>query len=858
MRRSFSLALLLSGIAPSALYAQTTPSVPAPAPAAPQSDEPISDEPDIIVTGSRNLPGSVVGDIPPEQQLGPADIRSYGVSSVSDLLTELAPQTQSGRGGPPVILLNGRRISSFAEIRNLPTEAIARVDILPEEVALKYGYRADQKVVNFVLRRRFRALTVEAGDRIATGGGRNTPNGTLDILDIDRDNRLSVHTGYTQSSALLESERNIAPIAGNTLDQRQYRTLLPFSRSLDLGVVYAKPIGKVSTTLNGTVAFTESDGLQGLPLGVTDPTSVIGQRNTAITYHLGGTANGEVGTWRWSLTSNYDRVDSQTFTDAGVNTPGVPAANRGFSTSNSGEVNALLNGKLFKLPAGDVSTAIRVGGSLSRLDSRSSRFGINQSGSITRNIANGQINVDVPIASRSKDVLAFIGDLSINGNFALDSVSDFSTLKTIGYGLNWSPIKAVRIIASMIDEDDAPSASQLGGPVIVTPNVRVFDFVTGQNATVSQTTGGNPFLIADSKRSFKLGLTIKPLDKADLTLTANYVDTSVRNATASFPAATAQIEAAFPSRFTRDGAGNLIAIDARPVNFARTDSSQLRWGINFSKPLKSKLQKQIEAFRAGTGPDPRPALAGLRNLANQPSVFGGTLAQGFGGQRGANGQNAQGTPPPSAPAPATPPPADGAPPANAAGAPPSAPGAPGGGFRGGGGGGRFGGGGPGGGGGRINFAFYHTWHFTERVEIAPGVPVIDLLNGGAIGSGGQARHELEGQAGYSNNGLGARLSVNWQSGTRVVGGTPANPQTLNFSSLATANLRLFFDPTTRLDLIAKHKWLAGTRLVVSVDNVFDSRQRVRDAAGNTPVSYQPDYLDPQGRTIRIGIRKLLF
>ena len=50
----------------------------------------------------------------------------------------------------------------------------------------------------------------------------------------------------------------------------------------------------------------------------------------------------------------------------------------------------------------------------------------------------------------------------------------------------------------------------------------------------------------------------------------------------------------------------------------------------------------------------------------------------------------------------------------------------------------------------------------------------------------------------------------------------------------------------------------GMRFVVSVDNLFDSRQRVRDAAGNTPVSYQPDYLDPLGRTIRIGIRKLLF
>jgi hypothetical protein len=35
------------------------------------------------------------------------------------------------RGGSPVILLNGRRIAGFQEIRDLPTEAILRVDILP-------------------------------------------------------------------------------------------------------------------------------------------------------------------------------------------------------------------------------------------------------------------------------------------------------------------------------------------------------------------------------------------------------------------------------------------------------------------------------------------------------------------------------------------------------------------------------------------------------------------------------------------------------------------------------------------------------------------------------------------------------
>ena len=197
---------------PAMAVAQQAVPVPTPAPTAPaaQAEDAVSDEPDIIVQGSRNLPGAVIGDIPPEQQLGPADIRSYGVSSVADLLTELGPQTRSGVGGAPVVLLDGKRIAGFQEIRDIPTEAIARVDILPEEVALKYGYRADQKVVNIVLRRRFRATTAEVADRQATEGGRNSPQLELDRLQIRNGGRLNLHSEYQQSSALTEAERNIA------------------------------------------------------------------------------------------------------------------------------------------------------------------------------------------------------------------------------------------------------------------------------------------------------------------------------------------------------------------------------------------------------------------------------------------------------------------------------------------------------------------------------------------------------------------------------------------------------------------------------------------------------------------------
>ncbi|WP_380785122.1 TonB-dependent receptor [Sphingomonas sp. R86521] len=679
MRR---LGLFLAVSTPALATAQQAPA-PAATPAAPaaQAEEGNSDEPDIIVTGQRNLPGAVIGDIPPDQQLGPADIRSYGVSTVSDLLAELAPQTTSGRGsgGAPVVLLNGRRISSFAEIRDIPTEAIQRVDILPEEVALKYGYRADQKVVNFVLRRRFRAATLEANDRLATEGGRNTPQGTIDLLGISRDKRMNLHLDHTQSSALTESERDIISTpttavgaSGAVIDPTPYRTLLGSSRTTSANAVYARNIfGNVGATINARLESTDSKSLNGLPVanftlpnGTTvsraldDPGFLpLAQTSSSIAAHLGTTMNGGLGTWRWSVTGNYDRSDTQTFSETGVDgsafqtrlTAGDPTAslsrltasdiaatpgNRAYAKQSTGGVDALLNGTLFSLPAGAVSTSIKLGAETADFSSRSYRANLLTTGQVSRDTVNGQVNIDVPIASRTKDVLGFLGNLSANFNLAEDHLSDFGTLTTLGYGANWSPIEGVRVIASATDSDEAPSAQQLGNPSITRPNVRIFDYIQGTTATVTAISGGNPNLIADNNHVKKLGLTLKPWTKRDINFTANYVSARTDNPIASFPTPTAAIEAAFPDRFTRDAGGNLLRVDQRPINFARSERSELRWGINFSAPIKSKIQKELEAYRAGTGPNPFEGLAPPGGFRGRP---GGEGAPGGGGPGGPGG-----------------------------------------------------------------------------------------------------------------------------------------------------------------------------------------------------------------------------
>lgn len=790
---------LLAGAAAPALAQETAPAAPAPQPpvqAAPAPaaapDDMMSDEEDIVVTGQRER-GTVIGDIKPEVQLSPADIRSYGVNSVAELLTELAPQigtTQGRDRGASVVLLNGLKISGFSEIRDLPTEAIQRVDILPEEVALKYGYKAEQKVVNIVLRRRFRATTVELSDRIATDGGANRPQAEANLLRITPDGRFSLNGEYTHAGQLLESQRDILP--GTGFDQRGFRTLLPSSNEASLNAVYARGIAEgVSATVNGRVEHDDSRALLGLSADGAGP--LITQNNNSLNTRLATTLNGAISGWQWTFTGAYDRTETETKTSV--------TADRAHSTASSLGGDFTINGQLLTLPAGPVSTTVRLNSSTSDFSSRSTRGGTIRTGDVHRDIGGGQINVDLPVASRDRAVLGFLGNLSLNGNLEVQQLSDFGTLNTYGFGTTWSPFRALNIIASYSDEEGAPTAQQLGNPVIVTPGVRVFDLVRGQSAIVTQITGGNRNLLSDDRRVLKLGMTLRPFSETDLSLTANFTSARTKNAIESLSFPTAAIQAAFPDRFIRDEDGNLVSIDARPVNFFRERSDQLRWGINFSKRIKDSTAEQFRALAAA---------GRIQFPGRRPGGQSGTAA-GAGGQRT--------------------------------------------------GGGRFGGGRGGGGfgGGRLQFALYHTWHFKDDVLVRPGGPSIDLLNGGSTGrGGGQPRHEIEAQAGITRNGLGARLSANWQSGTTVQGASGLPGDDLRFGSLATVNFRLFANLGGMPKVVADHPWLRGSRVTVSIDNLFNERQRVRDATGVTPVNYQPDLLDPLGRTIRISFRKLFY
>ena len=840
---------------------------------------------DEIVVRATRLKGEIDTDIPVLEEISPEEIAGYGASSITELVDLLGPKAGSARGrggGRPVILLNGRRISSFRELRDLPPEAIARVQIFPEELALQYGYRPDQRVLNFILVDNFASVIGEVEYGQPWAGGRSKQEAEVGLTRIGDDFRFNLDAEYSHQSPLLEAERGIIqPAVGANVvlpagvtDLGQFRTLLGQSDEWKLNASYSRNLSEQTTlSLNGAYELQDSVSLNGLPsLGLTipgtgdtitrlftDPQPLRG-RTTTQTGSASAGLNGSLDDWRWSVNANYSEVDSHVLTDRSLDGAALQAlvaagladpfaadigADLRFvqpdltdSLVSTADLTAETSGALFALPAGEARLSVNGGYNRQDIAGLAVRSGIATATDLGRGTGSIGGNISLPISSRRDGVLDAIGDLTLNANAGYKDLTDFGGITSYGGGFTWQPTETLRLLFSYIGEEAAPSISNLGSPIIVTPNVPIFDFTTGQSVLIDRTSGGNPALIAESRGDIKFNIGWEPGFLEDFRIEAEYNRNRSRDVTNSFPLLTPAIEAAFADRVTRGPDGRLIALDARPVTFSEVNSDRIRWGINYSGEF---------------GGNDAPSGAGERGAANGAADGGDTRRRGR--PDAAEGRTTGSAPAGDGTAAATPP-GDGAPAkqnssdgGQAAAAPePAAEPQPRRGRRGG---NPFGGDD---GKGRWRVSLYHTYTLKDDILIRPGVPLLDLLDGDAVGaSGGTARHQLELESGLFYKGMGVRLAGNYRSATRVNGDPLTGSSDLFFGDIATFDLRLF----ANLEQVLKKDdgFFKGTRVSLRVDNLFGAIQDVRDDSGVTPLRYQPGFVDPVGRYIEIDFRK---
>jgi outer membrane receptor protein involved in Fe transport len=605
------------------------------------ADEPLEVyENEIIVTSPR-ITGQI--DVPqqPIEVLDEDDIASYGVASIEELLEAISPQTGSGRGrgsGRPLMLLNGQRISSFREMRGIPPEAIRRVEVLPEEVALRFGYSANQRVVNIILKDQFAAVTTSGEYNLPTRGGYDNYELEGGLFRVAGPRRYNFNGKIDNTSMLTEAERDViqdesrtSQVAGDP-DPADFRSLAARDHEFTLEGSMTQGLGEKglagAITVTGGYTRSETTSLSGLDTvtleydgeslrrTLPDPLT---NRSVTDTFEGGLGYSTLIGNWQMSATSNATYTDSNTRVDRRRDTSGLVAAAEAGELDIAGALPPVtgsnvdiarsrqltlsnlvtLSGMPFRLPAGEANLTVKAGYDYDRSMSDDTRNSADEV-TLKRGDLLGGVNLALPLTSKGEDFLGAVGDITLNLSGGVDHLSDFGTLKDWSAGLTWSPTDTLMLQASYIVDEAAPQLNQLAAPLIETYNVPVYDFTNSRTALVTTITGGNPNLRKETQRDWKISAQWKLPFLERSNLIVEYFRNRSSDVTQAFPLLTPAIEAAFPDRVTRDAAGNLIAIDRRAVTFDEVKTSSLRWGFNISGSLGGSSTGEAQGSRAGS------------------------------------------------------------------------------------------------------------------------------------------------------------------------------------------------------------------------------------------------------------------
>jgi iron complex outermembrane recepter protein len=833
----------------------------------PQVDEPGT----IIIIGIPDF----LRDLVPDRTLDSEAVSSYGVDTVEDLINEISAEEGDEE---PVILVNGERVESVEDIAFYPAEAVQRLDVLPRSAAARVGAPSGRRVYSLVLHRQVRQATFIVAPRFATAGKWSGARSEAILTRISGPNRLNVALRVRDEDRLLEGERGIiqpmqptafdlrgnilasnfiagtevdpalSALAGrivtvaavpagatatlanfvaganapNITDLGEFRTLRPGSRGYEANLSWANRLAPwLSSTLNARFAYDQNHSLQGLRRGLfilpetntfspfsrdvglavfggSDP---LDQRNRSIRGNINLALMASLNRWRMNLTGTHNRSDSRYLTDrqdsalipvllsldrnpfAGSLEDLLPVRiDRSVSRTSASSLQATALGPLLELPAGPAQASLEARLGWSDIESHTLSASTPLDRDFSRSERAVRAAIEIPIASRRNDFLADIGELAANLEYGLVDFSSIGGLTQFGYGLVWSPLDWIRFQASINGVRRPPELSQLADPVIVTPGVRTFDFLTGETVDVTRIYGGNPALLPQRARTERLTVSLRPPSSIGLQVTAEYVSTRDRDFVSSLPPASLAILLAFPDRFIRDLNGRLITVDVRPINFARRDERRIRYGLNFNLPIgrvATATSAPAPAEQVGSSPEDGSE---ADNPTQAPSPPGSRSRM------------------------------------------------------------------------RLQITANHTFVLENEVLIRSGLPIVDLLDGGAIGvGGGRPRHQVDFGLGLSDRGLGARLTGIWRSSSEIETRLAGVPDRLRFAPIGLLNLRAFSEASR---FFPHTDWLNGTRLSISVQNLLNDRQRVTDSSGNTPLQYQPAYRDALGRTIEFEIRRV--
>jgi len=828
-----------------------------------------TDETEIVVTG---IP-IVLQGIAPERSLDADQIDAYGVSTVGELFEQVLSESGETEDGP-VVLVNGERVTDLGDAADYPVEAVTRIDVLPRGSAARVGGAPQRRVVSITLRNRFSTVALTAGYRVATEGDWAGARGEAIFTRIRGPQRFNVALRARDEDRLLESDRGIVqpdarrpfdlvgnivanPLAGgseidpalsalagaivtraavpagnanptlqsfaatanqvNVTDLGNFRTLRPDARNFELSASAAdRPLPWLRWTAQARLSWDENESLLGLPSGLfllpaanafspftrdvgiaTFRAAPLRQRSRGYTGVVTLGVNADVGSWDLAFVGNYTRSDRRFTTERqDAQQLAQPIAlndpARNPFAFNLGELISVLR---------DRSRSVLNNGN-AQIRATGSPFAL-PAGQVTLTVGAG-FNVNEVIARNTtvgrRRYNRSQWDLFANGNIPLTSRAN-NVVPEIGD-------LAATFEIGVTDVSDFGTLERYAYGLVWSPRpwLNITALENRARRAPDARVIGDAVFVTPGLRYFDF-LTGETVDVSQIAggnpfLLAERATVRRLGVNAGpIQPLNLRFNAEYNSAVTRNSVAALPPASAAillafPERFLRDSNGTLSVvdirSVNFTR-------QRLEQFRYGFNlamPLGRAAPASPRTPV--PDDSGPPETDG--GEEGLS------------PAPA----------ALAS---------------------RL----------RLQLAAFHTIILDNDVIIRPTLPTVDLLSGGAIGIGGApSRHQVNVLMTLGTRGIGTVLSAVWRSESFLTVTSGGGTDRLRFSPLATLNLRAFVAGTR---LFPGERWLRGSRFSITVSNLLNERQDVRDSFGDTPLRYQRGYRDPLGRTVEIEFRK---
>lgn len=533
----------------------------APADAPPQvaQDPDDMDLEDVVVVGPRRGAAALA----PEIELDATEIDNLGAYDIGEAIGRIS-QSQ-GFDEAPVIIVNGRQVTNARDFLRFPSDALERVEVLPQQAAALYGEGPSRRVLNIVLQPRFSSRDGFVRASAPTQGGNSSLGLDARQSEIIETDTRQFGVQLTRDTSLRAEER---PDYLRDHPGSAGVTLLPAADAVTANFSMTKALGDWSSSLSANARVQQDRFMSQQGGGGTVET-----QRSVDSLALSGGLTGDAAGWsvQLGLSGAISNAEQNGIVDTHTR-----------NLSMGADVKA--NRPLMELPAGPAvgTVAARYGRSSVTRETGAVRTQSAQSLDLRGNLT-------VPLSrARSPDDSGGLhpGDLSLTFGASVDGLyDDAGQGGGLNLGLAWGPLRKLRINGQWSRSTDSPSASQRFDPVYFGPPRVVFDFQTGEAVEVLPILGGNPDLQGQTMERLSLSAAAGPFTAWGLRGRVGFQRNRATGGIGPAPDLTPAVEAAFPDLFIRDTGGRLVSIDQRPINLGSSVTETLTSGLNFSLPV---------------------------------------------------------------------------------------------------------------------------------------------------------------------------------------------------------------------------------------------------------------------------------